>query len=471
MYRRRILQGAGGVILGLPLLETFMTKEAQAQASKKIYTVFMQQQNGSIQGTSGDPQLFWPSATGPISQASLAADTTKTMSELSAYGDKLLLVRGINFPFGDTVGCGHSSGCNQSLTAAKMKGSSNRSTPVDLSADVRIANMVQMGKDPLTLYAGRKAGYLDDAFSYGPGGSVRAGENNPLNAYNRIFTSGTPMPPGGTPPDLMKQAARRKSINDLLRSQIQTLMGRPELSKADKDRLNAHFQSVREIEIGMGGMMPPGGSIPPSADAMVAAMKAVNGMHTTDANMETVVKLQLELIAFVFASDMNRVATLQIGEGNDHTRYMVNGTLAPPYHYVSHRVMSDGGSGTAITNAVDLHHGIDRIHARFFKHLLDKLSAFTLPDGRPLLEDTVAVWLNSNANGPPHSQKNVPHIVGGSGGGFLKLGQYMDAAGATNNVFLNTVITAAIGGKSAPAPVTDFGDASLKKELLTGMLA
>ena len=35
------------------------------------------------------------------------------------------------------------------------------------------------GKEPLTLYAGRKAGYLDDAFSYGAGGSVRAGENNP----------------------------------------------------------------------------------------------------------------------------------------------------------------------------------------------------------------------------------------------------------------------------------------------------
>ena len=60
MYRRRLLKGAGGIVLGLPALETFMTKEAQAQASKKIYTVFMQQQNGCIQGTSGDTQQFWP---------------------------------------------------------------------------------------------------------------------------------------------------------------------------------------------------------------------------------------------------------------------------------------------------------------------------------------------------------------------------------------------------------------------------
>jgi hypothetical protein len=93
-----------------------------------------------------------------------------------------------------------------------------------------------------------------------------------------------------------------------------------------------------------------------------------------------------------------------------------------------------------------------------------------LPDGRPLLDDTQAVWLNSNANGPPHSVQNVPHIVGGSGGGWLKQGQMVSGAG-TNNLFLNTIITGAIGGKSAPAPVTDFGDAGLTKAILPSLLA
>lgn len=478
MYRRRMLLGAGGVVLGLPALQGFMTRKAHAQAaaSKKIFTVFMQQQNGVIQGTSGEAQLFWPAAMGAVTTASLGgADMDKCVSELKDHADKLLMVRGVNFPFGNPVGCGHSSGCNQSLTAAKMKGSSNRSTPVSESADVRLASIVQPGKDPLTLYAGRKGGFLDDAFSYGAGGSVRAGENNPLNAYNRIFAGGAPPAPGTTPPpptnqaDIMKLMARRKSVNDLLRGQIQTLMGRKELSKLDKDRLNVHFQSIRELEIGMGNMMPTGPA-PNPADLM-ASLTAINGMHTANDKMEDVVKLQLELIAFAFASDKNRVATLQIGEGNDHTRYMVNGTLAPPYHYVSHRVLSDGGSGTSIGNAVELHHGIDRIHARFFKHLLDKLTLHRLPDGRPLLEDTVAVWLNSNANGPPHSVNNVPHIVGGSGGGFLKQGQYITAGNVTNNLFLNTIITAAAGGKSLATPITDFGDPTLRKELVTAMVA
>jgi hypothetical protein len=61
--------------------------------------------------------------------------------------------------------------------------------------------------------------------------------------------------------------------------------------------------------------------------------------------------------------------------------------------------------------------------------------------------------------------------VAGSGGGFLKQGQHIAAGGVTNNLFLNTIITGAAGGKSAPAPVTDFGDPSLNKALLTPMLA
>ena len=85
LYRRRLLQGAGGVVFGLPALEAFMTKEAHAQAATKIYTVFMQQQNGCIQGTSGDSQLFWPSAVGPITKASLAVEVDKTVSELADH--------------------------------------------------------------------------------------------------------------------------------------------------------------------------------------------------------------------------------------------------------------------------------------------------------------------------------------------------------------------------------------------------
>ena len=107
----------------------------------------------------------------------------------------------------------------------------------------------------------------------------------------------------------------------------------------------------------------------------VAGMQAINGVQTLDANIQNAALMQVDLIAFAFASDRARTATLQVGSCNDHTRYTINGVLAPAYHPISHRNNSDGQSGSLINNAVDLHHAIDRIHAGYFKRLLDRMAA------------------------------------------------------------------------------------------------
>jgi hypothetical protein len=51
--------------------------------------------------------------------------------------------------------------------------------------------------------------------------------------------------------------------------------------------------------------------------------------------------------------------------------------------------------------------------------------------------------------------KNVPHIIWGNGGGYLKQGQYVDAGNVTNNKLFNTLIAAAVRDKST-API-NFG--------------
>ncbi len=173
--------------------------------------------------------------------------------------------------------------------------------------------------------------------------------------------------------------------------------------------------------------------------------------------MERVVRMQLDLIAFAFASDRARTATLQVGGCNDHTRYVIHGVEAPPFHYISHRVMSDGGEGEGIANAVELHHQIDRIHARYFKHLLDRLSAYSLPEGGTLLDASINMWINSISDGPPHSGDDIPIVLAGGAGGFLKTGVHVRSEGYTSRV-LNTIVTAAGVRKDDGAHVDDFGD-------------
>jgi hypothetical protein len=467
--RRRFLRGVGGIVIGLPALEAFAPRSARAASNgKKIYTVFLAQANGCIQGTGGDPDRFWPSAVGPLNPMTMATtDADRATSELKDHASKLTLIRGISFPFGNPVGCGHSSGCNQMLTASTPTGRSNRSLPKGESVDVRIARELASDPtraDPLTLFAGKKQGYLDDALSYRAGGAVRAGRNNPWDAFQMI--TGLDALSMTDPALVQKLAARRKSVNDLLRTQVNDLRGRKELSKYDRDRLDLHFTSIRDLEIKMTDTLGP-----PDKAALTMSLQAMNGKFELNDQMENIVKLHLSVVAFAFAADRYRVGSVQVGEGNDHTQYIINGVKAPPYHFISHRVMNDGDGGAKIGNAVELHHEIDKIHARYFKHLLDKLTEYKTADNRPLLDDCVAVWLNSNGNGPPHDVGNVPHIIAGSGGGYLKTGRFIDLPKVKNNLLLNTLATAAGARKTGGAPIDDFGDPSLPGGLVPELLA
>lgn len=436
--RRAFLRGAGGIALALPALDLFL--EARAQQAGPVYSCLMLQQNGAVQGQ-GEPDRFWPRSFGSISASSMTGeDADRTTSELVAYADKLNFVRGLDFHYSNN----HDGGPVAASTGAPVTGEGTSQLPVSESADVFIANALTPGNGPLTLYAGRKGTFRDDAFSFDPGGSLRIGDNNPWNVYQRIMGLS-----GADPAEVDRVAIRRESVNDLVREDLNRLLARTDLSQEDRHRLDLHLTNVRDLENEILEVIGP--------TPLEGPFRAVDGEHTTSARMEEVVRLQLDLVAFAFASDRVRTATLQVGGCNDHTRYMINGVEAPPFHYISHRVMSDGGEGEAIPNGEELHHQIDRIHARFFKHLLDRLSAYTIPGGGTLLDASVNLWVNSVSNGPPHSGRNIPHVLAGGARGFLRTGNHIDVSGYTAKV-LNTIISAAGVRRDSGDLVDNFGD-------------
>jgi hypothetical protein len=427
-------------LLGLPALDVFEGRALGSPAGK-IYCAFLLQQNGAVQGSGSDPDMFWPRALGPIdAQAMATTDADRATSELAEHASKLNFIRGLDFHYSNN----HAGGPIAASTGSPVVGEDISVLPVGPSADVFIASTLTPGKEPLTLYAGKKGTFRDDAFSFAKGGALRIGDNNPWNVYQRVTGLS-----GADPVVRARVAAQRSSVNDLVRTELEELLARRDLSKADRERLDLHFSSVRDLEVGMTAVVGP------MVDT--AGMQALNGVHTADENMEKVVALQLDLMAFSFASDHARTATLQIGGCNDHTQYTIDGAPAPPYHYVSHRATSDGRGGDPIPNAIGLHHRIDRIHARFFKHLLDRMAAYTLPQGGTLLDSSVNLWVNSLSDGPTHGAKNVPHVLAGNAGGFLKTGIHLVASGYTNRV-LNTIISAAGVRKASGELVDDFND-------------
>jgi hypothetical protein len=462
--RRLFLSGLGGVLVGLPLLEGLRPKSAEAAPPPDFrFAIFMRQGNGVAQKQGTEPERFWPTNLGALTTASMMADTDRSTSVLADYASKLLLVRGCKYNF-STTGCGHADGGVQCLTAHKPDGpNSNKALAMGESIDNRIVRALEpAGSEPLTLYAGPKSGYLDDVLSYRGAKDRRTAEGNPANAYRRLFGV-----PDTNQDALAKLALQRKSVNDLVRGEMQSLMSKPQLSSSDRDRLKLHFDAIRDLEVQMACQLPK------------ARFDEINGVPASQVDdgpmIETITKMQLDIIALAVSCGKTHAATLQVGNGNDQTQYVIDGVTQERFHFISHRIQSDGSSGDPIPEADVKHSKIDRKFAGFFKYLLDKLSMYTTPTGT-LLDQGVAVWLNDLSTGPPHGSNNLPYVCAGSAGGYLKTGQYVEAAAVasgkyvTNNKFLNT-IGAAVGVKNATGgPLDDFGEPTLEKGLIPQML-
>jgi hypothetical protein len=458
LKRRHFLRGLGGVALGLPFLETFSSETAYADnGGYAPYAIWMRQANGVAQATNGEPERFWPNQLGTLTNADLATQTDRALSVLSDYADKMNVVSGVNFAFPGN-GCGHSGGGNQCLTAARVSAtpSGNESLAEGESIDNFIATQLHPpGVEPLTLYSGRMGGYINEVLSYRGPQQIRAAERSPFNAYQDLFGLSQL-----TPEALERLRAQRVSVNDLVRSEMQALMGRTDLSMADRDRLTLHFDAIRDLEVTMSCELP---------QMDVDAMEAQQGLLGDSDSRIIIAKMQMDIIALAVACGAVRSVTLQIGDGNDSTQYTINGQKQYSYHWISHRIEGDGSTGTAIANADVLHHEIDKIHADMFKHLLDRLSQYSLGNGT-LLDSGCTVWLNDLSN-RYHSYTNVPYICVGSCNDFLRTGQYIDAGGVDNNQLFNTIATAVGCTKGDGSAIDDFGDSSLTPGFIDQMIA
>jgi hypothetical protein len=438
---RRAVLRAGAAGLALPFLESV----AHAGKLEPRYAVFVREANGVSQADGDEPDGFWPVSTGALTTAGLAAQTDRALSVLAPWADRLLPVRGLTYAFPDN-GCGHSGGGNQCLTAAQVSEDPDGAASLSMgeSIDSYIARQYpdKNGGEPLTLYTGPRAGYLEEVLSYRGPMDLRAAEDDPWNAYKRMVG----MDDGSFDPNA---DLRRQSVNDLILDQINSLMASPKLSSSDRVRLETHFDAVRDFEALSCTL----------ADDEEQAMLLATGQGTLNDNRIQFAKWHMDLIALAFACDHVRAATLQIGDGNDGTEYTIDGQRLPSFHWISHRIYSDSDEGDPIEGAWEMHNAIDRLFAELMDHLLTRL------DEHGVLDRSVAVWCNDLGAGISHSYNNVPYILAGSAGGALRTGQFVDVGGVTNNRLFNTLATA-VG-----IPTTGFGDPSLTGGVLSELLA
>ena len=445
--RRAFLHGVAGAAVALPFLESLPERSAWAVDEKPIFSLYICAVLGVV------PSQFFPSATGPLTSAGLA-QAGKATSHLSGHAENLLFLSGINWPHPNNAGDAHAIGFCQALTACQPVGNSDRALAGGPSADVVIASRVHSGLDPLTLYAGQKSGFINERLSFAGPEQVRAATQNPYTLYLELM--GLAMPGGGMTPD-GERAARllaesRNSIHDLVRDDLTALMRSSRMSSADRQRLQQHFDSIRDIEIGMGGM----GNDPEERCSLegidVGRLEAYR-QYTYDraTTTEETLRLHMSLVALAFACNYRRTATIQWGDGYDATIYDVPSNPERfRFSFICHRNQSDGGGGTPIPNAEQAHAEIDAVRMQSFAAGLDHFKA------RGLEDQCFVMWTNHFRDGPAHYFSDIPHIIWGSADGSLKQGEYIDVGSVANNRLHNTLISAAI--QDTGEAVEDFGD-------------
>ncbi len=464
--RRHFLKGLGGFTLALPVLEGLRRSQGTAHAGGAgvdPYAIFFRQANGvaSAQDTvvGAEPERFWPSQLGAITPETIAG---RALGELTAHHQSLLAV-GVNahgFPYGD----GHARGALQGLTARgpTIDNAGGDSEAAGESIDHRIGRELNAdGRDSLFLHAGRNSGWLGGAcISYRGAADRRAPLHNPFNAYQTIMgVSGEELS------DLLVE--RRKSVNDLVREQMQSLLSSSQLSSADVQRLELHQAAIRDLE----GTL----SCNLSADEEAALEGQAAGYDSDDGNeILAAARAHMDVAVLAVACGYTRSVAIQVGNGNDGNARYYNpdtGEQLERYHYISHRRESHGSDGAVIANADLLHHQIDRQFAMAFNYLLDRLSEYQLPTGN-LLDAGVSVWLNDQSQGPSHSSNNLPYILAGSAGGFFRQGAYVRADEPDTHCGLLNMIGTAAGVRSpAGGDLDDFGAPELPKHPIPELLA
>jgi len=434
--RRAFLRGMAGATVALPFLESLPERSAWAATGPKpVFGFFLCSVGGVVRSS------FLPAAPGPLTAAGLGA-AGKATSNLSAHADNLLFVSGINWPAGAGMGDSHVDGLCAALTARVplMNGGADKATSTGPSADAFIAAKVHPDRGPLALYAGNvKNGFEAQRLSFSGPGTLVPVIDNPYALYQELMGLDRP-----TADELLLKS--RKSVHDLVRDELKALIQHPRLSAADRQRLQLHFDSIRDAETTMTRVCSTAGLDVPTLSGLATYKYDA---HRTD----EMVGLHMSLVAMAFACNYRRAASLQWGDPYDRTIYDVPSNARQwIFTYVSHRVMSDSAVGSDASDplAAAAHAEIDGVRMKTLASGLDHFKA------RGLADQCFVMWTNHYAEGPSHSFYDIPHIIWGNGGGFLKQGLYVDANKTTNNRLLNTLISAAL--QDTNTIVDDFGD-------------
>jgi hypothetical protein len=376
LSRRSVLRGAG-VAMALPWLSAMNRAFARSQEAPPRRFVAVTLGLG-LHG----PNLF-PEGAGRDYQPS------KYLAPLEDLREKLTVISGSSHP---GVSGGHRAEASL-LSAAPMSASAQTRNTVSLD-QLLAKHLGHFTRFP-ALVLGLSG---SNSPSYTENGSMIPAEDSPSRLFTRLFISDSPA-------EQARQTERAKqgqSIMDLVADDARSLQR--QLGAGDRDRLDAYFSSVRELERRL--VETEAWATRPKPKVNVAKPIDIGNPNDFIARQ----RLMSDMVRLALATDSSRFITLHLGGSGGVVP--IEG-VEEGYHSLSHH----GQDEEKLAQLALVEEEIVRAWGDFLRELN------SVEDHEGTLLDHTSVILTSNlGNASSHDNRNMPVLF--AGGGF-RHGQHL----------------------------------------------
>ena len=442
LSRRTMLQGAGAA-LALPLLDamvpalTALSQTAAAPARLRRLGVFYVP-NGMSMG------YWWPRNEGPL------AELPPTLQSLAALKDQVLLLGGLADKPADLMlgGGDHARSAGTFLTATTFKLTTGAdvyaATSMDQVAAAELGRQTQLTSLELGIESNAMLGTCDGGSSCAYTNTISwrnpttplPVERDPRAVFERLFgTSGSTDPAAR-----VARLQRDRTIIDAVGAELKRLQ--QILGAGDRLKVSEYVDSVRDVER----------RIQTAAAQSSRELPLVDEPAGIPEDYATHAKLQMDLLALAYQTDLTRVSTFMLAKEVSGRAYPEIG-VSDSHHPLSHHQDESG--------KLERLHKINEYHFQQFAHLAAKLAATPDGDGT-LLDHTVLLYGTGISDSNTHFHDDLPvAVVGGKGAG-IRGGRYVRHADGTpiSNLYVSLLDRLGVA-------VDAFGDSTGRIETLT----
>jgi hypothetical protein len=383
-----------------------------------------------------------------------AFELSPILKTLAPFRDQLVVVSGLGNSAADPVP-GEGSGDHVRAQTAFLTGAHARKTEgLDLHAGISMDQIIakefgqqtQLASLELALENNETAGGCENGYSCTYSGTLAWSspttplpmETNPRAVFERMFGDADST-------DRRARLARIQDDHSVLDAvtkelaRLQRTIGAP-----DQRKLTEYLDAVRDLER----------RIQKAEEQSDQELPIVEQPQGIPGDFEEYAKLQFDLMALAYQTDLTRVATVLMAREQSTRTYPEIG-VPEGHHPVSHH-----------QNRPEMLEKLAKInmyHLTLFAHLLEKLRS--TPDGDGTLLDHVMILYGAGMSNPDaHIHYNLPLVLVGGGAGQLKGGRHLRFADRTPMANLHRTVLGKMG-----IPVERFADSNGQVDLLSGL--